>query len=157
MESLESIEQSELPEGMESWVKDALTHYWGGPKLTSNPLLQLKVVEDESENMEGNLTNALRAVLTEAIEMTKPNGDRKYTSEWLLYNILDLKYLQGKKVREVARKLSVSEADLYRKQKIAIENVAQKIADLEADAHVVNQDKEADSKPEEQSEERQEK
>ena len=99
MEPLESIEQTDLPEGMESWVKDALTHYWGGPKLTSNPLLQLKVVEVESEHMEGNLTNALRAVLTEAIEMTRPSGDRKYTSEWLLYNILDLKYLQGKKVR----------------------------------------------------------
>ncbi|MBP7212672.1 MAG: hypothetical protein KBA03_00405 [Anaerolineaceae bacterium] len=153
IEPLESIEQSDLPEGMESWVKDALTHYWGGPKLTSNPLLQLKVVEVESEHMEGNLTNALRAVLTEAIEMTKPSGDRKYTSEWLLYNILDLKYLQGKKVREVARKLAVSEADLYRKQKIAIETVAQKIADLEADAHAFNQDKEAETNAEEQSKE----
>jgi len=144
MEPLESIEQSDLPEGMESWVKDALTHYWGGPKLTSNPLLQLKVVEVESEHLEGNLTNALRAVLTEAIEMTKPSGDRKYTSEWLLYNILELKYLQGKKVREVARKLAVSEADLYRKQKIAIENVAQKIAGLEADALNANQTEETD-------------
>lgn len=153
MEPLESIEQTDLPEGMESWVKDALTHYWGGPKLTSNPLLQLKVVEVESEHLEGNLTNALRAVLTEAIEMTKPSGDRKYTSEWLLYNILDLKYLQGKKVREVARKLAVSEADLYRKQKIAIENVAQKIANLEADAQAFNQEKEAETHSEDQPEE----
>jgi len=154
MEPLESIEQTDLPEGMESWVKDALTHYWGGPKLTSNPLLQLKVVEVESEHMEGNLTNALRAVLTEAIEMTRPSGDRKYTSEWLLYNILDLKYLQGKKVREVARKLAVSEADLYRKQKIAIENVAKKIAGLEADALNANQTEETDdTKPEEMPDE----
>ena len=153
MEPLESIEQGDLPEGMESWVKDALTHYWGGPKLTTNPLLRLKVVEDESEHLEGNLTNGLRAVLTEAIEMTKPSGDRKYTSEWLLYNILDLKYLQGKKVREVARKLAVSEADLYRKQKIAIENVAQKIADLEAGAQAINHDKGAETNSEDQPEE----
>ncbi len=153
MEPLESIEQSDLPEGMESWVKDALTHYWGGPKLTTNPLLRLKVVEDESEHLEGNLTNGLRAVLTEAIEMTKPSGDRKYTSEWLLYNILDLKYLQGKKVREVARKLAVSDADLYRKQKIAIENVAQKIADLEAGAQAINHDKGAETNSEDQPEE----
>jgi len=73
--------------------------------------------------------------LTEAIEMIKPSGERKFTSEWLLYNILELKFLQGKKVREVARKLAVSEADLYRKQKIAIESVAQKIADIEAGAN----------------------
>ncbi|NLC13762.1 MAG: hypothetical protein GX768_06950, partial [Chloroflexi bacterium] len=129
------IEQPELPEGMSTWVKDALTHYWGGPKLTNNPLMQLKVVEAESENLDGNRTNALRAVLTEAIEMIKPSGERKFTSEWLLYNILELKFLQGKKVREVARKLAVSEADLYRKQKIAIESVAQKIAVLEANAN----------------------
>ena len=135
MEKLENIEQPEMPDGMASWVKDALTHYWGGPKLTNNPLMQLKVVEEESEQQDGNRTNALRSVLTEAIEMIKPSGERKFTSEWLLYNILELKFLQGKKVREVARKLAVSEADLYRKQKIAIESVAQKIAVMEASAN----------------------
>ena len=135
VDTLKNIEQPELPEGMASWVKDALTHYWGGPKLTNNPLMQLKVVEEESENQDGNRTNALRSVLTEAIEMVKPSGERKFTSEWLLYNILELKFLQGKKVREVARKLAVSEADLYRKQKIAIESVAQKIAVMEASAN----------------------
>lgn len=135
MDQIKNIEQPELPEGMATWVKDALTHYWGGPKLTNNPLMQLKVVEEESENQDGNRTNALRSVLTEAIEMVKPSGERKFTSEWLLYNILELKFVQGKKVREVARKLAVSEADLYRKQKIAIESVAQKIAVMEASAN----------------------
>ncbi len=134
-EHLSNVEQPELPEGMSDWVKDALTHYWGGPKLTNNPLMHFKVVEAVSESKEGNQINALRAVLTEAIEKMKPTGERKFTSEWLLYNILELKFLQGKKVREVARKLAVSEADLYRKQKIAIENVALKIADMEASAN----------------------
>ncbi len=97
VDKLKNIEQPELPEGMATWVKDALTHYWGGPKLTNNPLMQLKVVEEESENQDGNRTNALRSVLTEAIEMIKPGGERKFTSEWLLYNILELKFLQGKK------------------------------------------------------------
>ena len=132
---LGNVEQPELPEGMSDWVKDALTHYWGGPKLTNNPLMRFKVVEAVSESKEGNQINALRSVLTEAIEKMKPSGERKFTSEWLLYNILELKFLQGKKVREVARKLAVSEADLYRKQKIAIENVALKIADMEATAN----------------------
>ena len=28
-----------------NWVKDALSHYWGGPKLSKNPLLQLQIVK----------------------------------------------------------------------------------------------------------------
>lgn len=132
---LGAIQPPEIPEDMADWVKDALTHYWGGPKLTNNPLINFKIVETASENQDGNRTNALRSVLTEAIEKMKPSGERKFTSEWLLYNILELKFLQGKKVREVARKLAVSEADLYRKQKIAIENVAIKIAEMEKEAN----------------------
>jgi transposase len=56
------------------------------------------------------------------------------TSEWLLYNILDLKYLQGKKVREVAQKLAISESDLYRKQRTAIAEVARTLAEMESEA-----------------------
>ena len=40
--------------------------------------------------------------------------------EWTLYNILQLRFLENRKVREVARRLSMSEADLYRKQRVAI-------------------------------------
>lgn len=126
-------ENRSIPVEMTDWVKDALTHYWGGPKLTNNPLMNLKVVETASEANEGNRVNALRSIIKEAIEKIRPEGERKFTSDWLLYNILDLKFLQGKKVREVARKLSVSEADLYRKQKVALESVAQVIADMELD------------------------
>ncbi|MDD4578994.1 MAG: hypothetical protein PHS75_10660, partial [Anaerolineaceae bacterium] len=79
VEKLKNFQQPELPEGMSTWVKDALTHYWGGPKLTNNPLMQFKVVEEKSGNQDGNRTNALRTVLTEAIEMTKPSGERKFT------------------------------------------------------------------------------
>jgi len=121
------------PPEMTDWVKDALTHYWGGPKLTNNPLMNFKVVETASEENEGNRVNALRNIIKEAIERIRPEGERKFTSDWLLYNIIDLKFMQGKKVREVARKLSVSEADLYRKQKVALESVAQVIADMEVD------------------------
>jgi hypothetical protein len=122
-----------VPDEMTDWVKDALTHYWGGPKLTNNPLMNFKVVESASEANEGSRVNALRAIIKEAIEKIRPEGERKFTSDWLLYNILDLKFLQGKKVREVAHRLAVSEADLYRKQKVALESVAQVIAEMELD------------------------
>lgn len=114
------------------WVKDALSHYWGGPKLTDSPLLRLKVVNRAAEE-EGSPTKGLRAVLAQAIEGLRPEGQRQMTaSEWLLYNILELKFIQGKRVREIADRLAMSESDLYRKQRVAIEQVAQKIIELEA-------------------------
>jgi hypothetical protein len=113
-------------------VKDALTHYWGGPKLTESPLLELEVVQDEAEEHDGNPARALRAVLERAIEVQKPDGDRSMTrTEWVLYNILELKFVQGSKVRDVARRLAMSESDLYRKQRVAIENVADAIYEME--------------------------
>lgn len=113
-------------------VRDALNHYWGGPKLTESPLLQLAVVQRELEEHDNNPVSALRAILTEAIEQQKPDGQRSLTTtEWILYNILDLKFVQGRRVRDVARRLAMSESDLYRKQRVAIENVARTIATME--------------------------
>jgi hypothetical protein len=113
------------------WVRDALTHYWGGPKLTQSPLLQLRVVREQSQSRNGNQVNALRAVLKEAIERVRPEGERRFTSEWLLYNILEMKFLEGRRVRDIATHLAVSEADLYRKQRVALEEVSRVIADME--------------------------
>ncbi len=114
------------------WVKDALAHYWGGPKLTESPLLKLRIVQQLAEKYDGNTPNALRAILKDAIERTKPAGDRRFTGEWVLYNILEMKFLEGKKVREIALRLAMSEADLYRKQRVAIETVARTILEMEA-------------------------
>lgn len=116
---------------LSSWVKEALTHYWGGPKLTQSPLLGLRIVQRAMDEHEGNPTNALRAILRQAIEHVRPEGERRFTGEWVLYNILELKFLEGRKVREVALRLAVSEADLYRKQRVAIEAVANAIVDME--------------------------
>ncbi len=113
------------------WVKDALTHYWGGPKLTNSPLMKLRIVQMLSEEYEGNTSNALRALLRKAVDQIKPEGDRRFTSEWILYNILEMKFIEGRKVREVAGRLAMSEADLYRKQRVAVEAVARAILDME--------------------------
>ncbi len=117
-----------------SWVKDALTHYWGGPKLTESPLIQFKVVKDALHDHEGNTANALRAILKKAIEQVRPEGERRFTAEWILYNILEMKFLEGKKVREIASRLALSEADLYRKQRVALEAVAKAILEMEKQA-----------------------
>jgi hypothetical protein len=116
-------------------VRDALTHYWGGPKLTESPLLELQIVQDELPEHANNPINALRSVLSQAIERQRPEGQRSMTTgEWILYNILELKFVQGKRVRDVARRLAMSESDLYRKQRVAIENVARTIATMEEEA-----------------------
>ncbi|MGD1996444.1 MAG: GAF domain-containing protein, partial [Anaerolineae bacterium] len=113
------------------WVRDALSHYWGGPNLTHSPLLSLQVVEQASEE-HGSMVNGLRAVLQKAIERLRPEGDRSMTAaEWLLYNILELKFLRGYKVRDVAMRLAMSESNLYRKQRLAVEEVARVLAEME--------------------------
>lgn len=113
------------------WVRDALNHYWGGPKLTESPLLGLNVVRRALKTHDGNAVNALRAVLRDAIDRVRPDGKRKFTAEWILFNILEMKFLQGRKVRQVALRLAVSEADLYRKQKVALEEVVRAIVQME--------------------------
>mgnify|MGYP001112135219 CR=1 FL=1 len=126
------MEEVDLPEeDFVSWVKDALSHYWGGPKLSESPLLSLNIVQSTLKDYDGNPTNALRAILKSAIENIKPEGDRRFTAEWILYNILELKFLEGRKVRDVATRLAMSEADLYRKQKVALEAVSRAIIGME--------------------------
>ena len=119
---------------MSKWVKDALSHYWGGPKLSQSPLINLEVVQRAVDQHDGNPTNALRSILLEGIKKVRPGGDRRFTGEWILYNILDLKFLEGRKVREIAMRLAMSEADLYRKQRVAIQAVAGAIIDMEQTA-----------------------
>lgn len=120
------------------WIKDALTHYWGGPKLTESPLLRLQVVQRMVAGGE-NPANALRTTLRQAIEQVRPLGERRFTAEWILYNILEMKFLEGRKVREVAMRLAMSEADFYRKQRIAIEEVSKVIVEMEQQALVEEQ------------------
>jgi len=116
-------------------VKDALSHLWGGPKLTHSPLLELQVVAHTLDEADANPGKALRATLSRAIERLQPAGDRSYTApEWLLYNILEMKFIQRKKTREIAHRLAMSESDLYRKQRVAVEEVAKTLVTMEREA-----------------------
>jgi hypothetical protein len=126
------LEETLPPESdMAEWVRDALTHYWGGPKLTQNPLLNLQIVQHTLTDHNDNSANALRSILRQAMDNVRPDGERRFTGEWILYNILEMKFVEGRKVREVASRLAMSEADLYRKQRVAIEEVARVILDME--------------------------
>ena len=127
------LDESLPPEAdLANWVKDALTHYWGGPKLTNSPLMRLQVVQELAREHDDNPANALRALLRKAVDQVRPEGERRFTTEWILYNILEMKFIEGRKVREVAERLAMSEADLYRKQRIAVEAVAKAILTMES-------------------------
>lgn len=126
------LEETLPPESdMAEWVRDALTHYWGGPKLTQNPLQNLQIVQQAFKENNDNPANALRSILRQAMDNVRPGGERRFTGEWILFNILEMKFVEGRKVREVASRLAMSEADLYRKQRVAIEEVARVILEME--------------------------
>ncbi len=113
-------------------VKDALTQFWGGPKLADSPLLGLRTVRRMIEEQGGSPTRALQAVLRQAIGNLRPDEQLDPSAqEWLLYNLLEGRFLQRKTVRDVANRLSMSESDFYRKQRVAIEEVARQLALME--------------------------
>ncbi len=112
-----------LPDQLELFeqVRAALRHYWGGAGITQSNLINLRIVQARMSADQDTAVNALRNTLQDCIAALKPEGERKLASpEWTLYNILQLRFLERKKVRDVARRLSMSEADLYRKQRVAI-------------------------------------
>ncbi|MCD6520381.1 MAG: hypothetical protein J7M05_10720 [Anaerolineae bacterium] len=113
-------------------VRDALSQFWGGPKLSRSPLLRMNIVRERLPENDDVPVKALRSVLREAIERLRPEGERSMTShEWVMYNILDLKFIQGEKIRDIAKRLAMSESDFYRKQRVAIEQVAETLIQME--------------------------
>lgn len=130
---LEPLESSPiLSPDFASWVKDALSHYWGGPRLTESPLLRLRIVRRALEENHYNPAKAMRRVLDQAIERLRPEGQRSMTAtEWILYNILELRFIRGLRVGDVARRLAMSESDLYRKQRVAVDEVAKQLVSME--------------------------
>lgn len=132
-EALQSLEDDValMPE-FTHLVRDALNHYWGGPKLSDSPLLGLKSVKTIIEAQGGSSTKALQTVLRQAIANLRPDDSMPSTAnEWMLYNILEMRFLQGRKIRDTAHRLALSESDLYRKQRVAIDEVARQLALME--------------------------
>jgi hypothetical protein len=115
-----------------SIVRDALRDYWGGPRLVDSPLMHTRLVLEALPDNEGVQARALRAVLSAGIERLRPEGERSMTeSEWVVYNILDAKFVQGRPIREIADRMAISESDFYRKQRMAIDQLAKTLIAME--------------------------
>jgi hypothetical protein len=90
------------------------------------------VVSETLDHADDDPTRALRLVLGQALERLRPEGKQNFTApEWLLYNILEMRFVQGRKVREIADRLAISESDLYRKQRVAIGQLARVLSEME--------------------------
>jgi len=127
------LTSSNLPNREEIYemVRAALRHYWGGAGITRSRLLELQLIQQELPASDTPM-QAMRNVIQAALERLRPEGERSMTApEWTLYNIIELRFIEGRKVREVARRMSLSEPDLYRKQRLAIEAIAESIMDME--------------------------
>ncbi|MFQ5944880.1 MAG: histidine kinase N-terminal 7TM domain-containing protein [Anaerolineae bacterium] len=132
-----ALEESPVPSPEFSRaVKEALSHYWGGPNLAASPLLRLGVVRRFLSQNENLPVQALRAVLLSAIEALKPPESQRSlaSKDWILYNILEMKFIRGWRMKEIAQRLALSESDLYRKQRVAVDSVAQALTQMEAEA-----------------------
>ena len=81
---------------------------------------------------QGSPLVAISTKQAQAIEKQRPQGERHMTAaEWLMYNILELRFVKGLRVRDFAQRLAMIEADLYRKQRLAIEEVARTLREME--------------------------
>lgn len=117
-------------------VHAALRHYWGGPGLASSRLLEMNIVQSQLSETDNNPIRALRDVLLQAIENQRPDPEAEpdfRSPEWTIYNILKLRFVDQKKVRDATRRLYMSDANFYRKQNIAIEAVADALMIMEAE------------------------
>jgi hypothetical protein len=120
-------------------VKEALRHYWGGKGLIQSPLLRTRLVRQVLDENDGVPVRALRAVLSAAIERLRPEGERSMTAaEWVVYNILESRFVQGRPIREVAARMAISESDFYRKQRVAIEQLADTLVAMELEVSEPN-------------------
>ncbi len=133
VESLERLETNPIHSpGFAQAVKDALSQLWGGPKLSQSPLARMRVVRERLDENGNVPAKAVRSVLQEAIDRLKPSGQRSMTAgEWVLYNILDLRFVQGERIRDIAQRMAMSESDFYRKQRVAVDQVTQTLIQME--------------------------
>ena len=125
---------SQLPDRADvyEWVRAALRQYWGGEGISESPMLMWRLVQDEIDD-QTTPVQALQQVVVQGLEQLKPTGEASLTNpEWTLYNILKLRFFDGKKVADVSRIMIMSQPDLYRKQRHAIQVLADNLLEREA-------------------------
>lgn len=126
-------------------LRAALRHLWDPDRLSQSPLAELEVVRQRAAGRAGGLpapldqAQALRQVLTEALESLRPPGPpQPRDRRWQHYRLLRDAYWQGQDNETVRRQLFLSRTTFYREQQHALAALAQALADLARPTSAVN-------------------
>ncbi len=94
-------------------VQDLLQHFYDYPYLHDHPLVEKLLPERDKTSRER--VRALRSTVSDAITELKPKSRASFRSEAARsYNVLNLRYIEGWSVAEVAGELALSERQLHR-------------------------------------------
>lgn len=101
-------------------LREALNHLYDPNCLRRSPLATLFGVANRFDT-----PSALQRILIEAIQGLKPRPDQPVdSSAWEVYVALSYRYIEQLKPAEVANQLSISERHLRRKERMALEALA---------------------------------
>lgn len=117
-----------LFEEFEILVKESLSNLFDYAAMETTPLSVLFATYSEQSGSKGEF---LRKLILESIDTLKPN-DKAFdanANEWRTYTILNQRYIENLNSLDVARNLSISERQLRRYQRKAVEALAYRLWD----------------------------
>lgn len=109
-----------------SYLRSALNYLYDPVQLRRSPLVTLLGLSGEFDR-----AAALQRLLTEAIQKLKPGENEPPQSPaWQIYDTLSLKYIRQFSRDTVANQLGISERQLRREQRTALEALAQQLWEI---------------------------
>lgn len=107
-------------EGFIEYLRDALTHLYHVDYLRKSPLIYFFGLSEKF-----NAASTLREILMEGIEALKPSPDQPEQSRaWRIYESLFCCFVQQLSQQVVADQLCISDRQLRREQRVALEELA---------------------------------
>ncbi len=104
-------------------LRSALHYLYDPVHLRSSPLVDLLGLDEHFDS-----ATALQTALTAAIRALKPDADAPPQSRtWRVYDILHFQYIRQLSREAVATQLGISERQLRREQRVALEVLAQQL------------------------------
>lgn len=103
-----------------NYLRSALHHLYDADQLRHNPLTILFGLNGRID-----ASSALQKILLDAIEGLKPGDEEpEQSSRWQIYSLLFFRYVRGYSREAVASQLGISDRQLSREQRSAIESLA---------------------------------
>jgi CheY-like chemotaxis protein len=114
-------ERRDMPDELEPLVRDGLQHLFDPSFLQTHPLAAFTGAAPSDRIARGRL---VRQALLDAIQALHPGASVTATSTgWRAYRILELRYVGGHDVAEVARELALSKRQFHRVHSRALQAV----------------------------------